>query len=159
MEQLQSHIWLTASSYVEKYLRISSYLFDFATAPLWISLNMTKKIIFFFISVVPSHGDETEGCRGQRGRKPSYIGRSGLSVHCHLLAKTVIANTNCTLLCTAVHSLYNTVQTVMRAIPFSMLGKSHWPSLTNSSQLNRVRGKFSYKKNRKIVFLYKTCQN
>ncbi len=43
LEQLQSHIWLTASSYIGKYLRISSYIrkpflkYDFATAPLWIS--------------------------------------------------------------------------------------------------------------------------
>ncbi len=56
MEQLQSHIWLTASSYMEKYLRISSYImkpfliYDFATAPLWISLNM-RKILFSFLSV------------------------------------------------------------------------------------------------------------
>ncbi len=40
MEQLQSHIWLKASAYVGKYLRISSYIrkpfftYDFATAPL-----------------------------------------------------------------------------------------------------------------------------
>ncbi len=45
MQQLQSHIWLTASSYMGKYLRISSYIrkpfliYDFATAPLWISLQ------------------------------------------------------------------------------------------------------------------------
>ncbi len=38
MEQLQSHIWLTASS------------FDFATAPLWISLYM-REIWFSFLSV------------------------------------------------------------------------------------------------------------
>ncbi len=45
VEQLQSYIWLTvtASSYMGKYLRISSYIrnpfliYDFATAPLWIS--------------------------------------------------------------------------------------------------------------------------
>jgi hypothetical protein len=47
MEQLQSHIWLTASSYMGKYLRISSYTRkplqnEFATAPLWISLYMRK---------------------------------------------------------------------------------------------------------------------
>jgi hypothetical protein len=41
MEQLQNHIWLTASSYMGKYLRISSYIrkpflmYDFAAAPLW----------------------------------------------------------------------------------------------------------------------------
>jgi hypothetical protein len=39
MEQLQSHIFLTASSYMGKYLHISSYIrkpfliYDFATAP------------------------------------------------------------------------------------------------------------------------------
>ncbi len=39
MEQLQSHICLTAYSYMVKYLRISSYvrklflIYDFATAP------------------------------------------------------------------------------------------------------------------------------
>ncbi len=57
MEELQSHIWLTASSYMVKYLRISSYfrkpflIYDFATAPFWISLHMRKILIFFFISV------------------------------------------------------------------------------------------------------------
>ncbi len=57
MEQLQSHIWLRASSDMGKYLRISSYirkLFlihnDFATAPLWISLYV-RKILFYFLSV------------------------------------------------------------------------------------------------------------
>ncbi len=57
MEQLQSHIWLTgtASSYVVKYLRISSYIrkpfftYDFATDPIWISLDM-RKIPFYFLS-------------------------------------------------------------------------------------------------------------
>ncbi len=55
-EQLQSHIWLTASSYMGKYLRISSYIrepfliYDFATPPLWISLYM-RKIWFSFLSV------------------------------------------------------------------------------------------------------------
>ena len=59
MEQLQSHIRLTASSFMEKYLRISSYIrkpfliFDFATAPLWISLYM-RKIWFSFFSVYTS---------------------------------------------------------------------------------------------------------
>ena len=58
MEQLQSHIWLTASSYLGKYFRISSYIrkpfliYDFATAPLWISLYM-RKIWFTFLSVHP----------------------------------------------------------------------------------------------------------
>ncbi len=59
VEQLQSHIWLTASSYMGKYFRIlfiSSYIrkplliYDFATAPLWISLYM-RKIWFSFLSV------------------------------------------------------------------------------------------------------------
>ncbi len=56
VEQLQSHIRLTSSSYMGKYLRVSSYIrkpfliYDFATAPLWISLNMMK-IWFYFLSV------------------------------------------------------------------------------------------------------------
>ncbi len=60
MEQLQSHIWLKASSSMVKYFRISSYIrkpfliYDFATAPLWISLYM-KTILFSFLSVPPSH--------------------------------------------------------------------------------------------------------
>ncbi len=55
VEQLQSHIWLTASL-MGKYLRISSYIrklfliYDFGTAPLWISLYM-RKIRFSFLSV------------------------------------------------------------------------------------------------------------
>jgi hypothetical protein len=67
MEQLQSHIWLTASSYMVKYLRISSYIrtpflvYDFATAPLWISFYM-RKIWFSFLSV--------HGCMfGEYGRR------------------------------------------------------------------------------------------
>ncbi len=56
MKQLQSYIWLTASSYMGKYLCISSYIrkpfliYDFATAPLWISLYM-RKILLSFLSV------------------------------------------------------------------------------------------------------------
>ncbi len=56
VEQLQSHIWLTDSWYMGKYLRISSYIrkpfliYDFATDPLWISLYM-RKIWFSFLSV------------------------------------------------------------------------------------------------------------
>ncbi len=56
MEQLQIHIWLTASSYMRKYLRISSsirkpfLIYNFATAPFWISLYM-QKILFSFLSV------------------------------------------------------------------------------------------------------------
>ncbi len=54
MEQLQSHIWLIASSYMGKYLCISSYIrkpflvYDFATA--------LRKIWFSFLSVYPSSG-------------------------------------------------------------------------------------------------------
>ncbi len=54
MEQLQSHTWLTAYSYMGKSLRISSYMrkpfliYAFATAPLWVSLYMR----IFFISVM-----------------------------------------------------------------------------------------------------------
>ncbi len=58
MEQLQS---LPASSYMGKYLRISSYTvlgspssyrYDFVTAPLRISLYMRKIGFFFFIGAV-----------------------------------------------------------------------------------------------------------
>ena len=55
-ERLQSHIWLTASSNVTKYLRISSYIrkhfliYDFATAPIWNSLYM-RKLLFSFLSM------------------------------------------------------------------------------------------------------------
>jgi hypothetical protein len=57
VEQLQSHIWLTASSYMGKYLRISSYIrkpfliYDFAPAPLLNFLIYEENFIFFFISV------------------------------------------------------------------------------------------------------------
>ncbi len=61
MEQLPSHIWITASSYMGKYLRKSSYnrkpflIYDFTTSPLWISLY-TRKIWFSFLSVNrPTH--------------------------------------------------------------------------------------------------------
>ncbi len=53
MEQLQSHILLTASSYMIKYLRISSnirkpfLIYDFVTA----FLIYEESLIFFFISV------------------------------------------------------------------------------------------------------------
>jgi hypothetical protein len=49
VEQLQSHIWLTASSYIRKPFLIC----DFATAPLWISLYM-KKMLFYFYQCSPS---------------------------------------------------------------------------------------------------------
>ena len=50
---LKNPIWLTASSYMVKYFRISSYIrkpfliHDFATAPICISLYM-RKILFSF---------------------------------------------------------------------------------------------------------------
>ncbi len=59
MEQLQSHIWLTASSYRGNYLRISSYIrkpfliYDFATALFWISLYcIWGKFDFLFYQCV-----------------------------------------------------------------------------------------------------------
>ncbi len=51
---MQSHTWLTASSYMGKYLPISSYIrklfliYDFATAPTWISLYIFKIWFSFF---------------------------------------------------------------------------------------------------------------
>ncbi len=51
-----TRIWLTASSYMVKYLRISSYIrkpfliYDFAPDPIWTSLYM-RKIFFSFLSV------------------------------------------------------------------------------------------------------------
>ncbi len=51
---------LTVYSYMTKYLCISSYMrklfliYDFATAPIWILLDM-RKIIFFLLSVYRSH--------------------------------------------------------------------------------------------------------
>ncbi len=54
MEQLQSHIWLTASSKTAKNFRISSCIrkpflrYDFATAPFWISLYMSKIWFSFY---------------------------------------------------------------------------------------------------------------
>jgi hypothetical protein len=53
-ERLQSHIWLTASSYMSIFLHISSYIrkrfliYDFATDPIWISLYMKKFYILFY---------------------------------------------------------------------------------------------------------------
>ncbi len=64
-EQLQSHIWLTASSYMGKYLRISSYnrkpflIYDFAAALLWISWYM-RKILFYFLSVDRPKSDNSK---------------------------------------------------------------------------------------------------
>ncbi len=60
-EKLQSHIWLTASSYIIKNLRIFScirkpfLIYDFATAPFWISLySICGKFYFYFYQCVYS---------------------------------------------------------------------------------------------------------
>jgi len=55
MVQLQSHLWVIASSYMVKYLRIASYrkpflIYEISTAPYWISLYLWK-ILFSFLSV------------------------------------------------------------------------------------------------------------
>jgi hypothetical protein len=56
MDRVQSQIWLTASSFMVKYQRPSSYIkkpfliYDFETDPIWISLYM-RKILFSFLSV------------------------------------------------------------------------------------------------------------
>jgi hypothetical protein len=60
MAQLQSHIWLTASSYLwgnncafpHTYIRKPFLIYGFATAPLWISLYMRKIRISFFYQCV-----------------------------------------------------------------------------------------------------------
>jgi hypothetical protein len=62
-DRLQSHIWLTAASYMVKYLRISSHtctrkpflLYDFATATVWGFLIYEENFFFFFISVPGGH--------------------------------------------------------------------------------------------------------
>ncbi len=55
-ERLQSHLWLTASSYMVKYLRISSYVkppfpHDFATDPVWISLYIWEQFRYLFYAL------------------------------------------------------------------------------------------------------------
>ncbi len=51
--RLQSHVWLTASLYMVKYLRIFSYIrnpfliYELATNPIWISFYL-RKIYFLF---------------------------------------------------------------------------------------------------------------
>jgi hypothetical protein len=53
-DRVQSHLWLTASSYRVKYFRISSYIrkpfliYYFVHDPIWISLNMRKMLFSFF---------------------------------------------------------------------------------------------------------------
>ncbi len=60
-KESQSGAVATASSYIGKYLRISSYIrkpfltYDFATAPLWISLYMRKIRFSFFQCIVFTH--------------------------------------------------------------------------------------------------------
>ncbi len=92
-DQVQSHIWVTASLYVAKYLRISSYIrkpflmYDFAPDPLWISLYI-RKILFSFLSVyligemtdcwvlvidplrIPAAGDDSS-CMSSSCQKPA----------------------------------------------------------------------------------------
>ncbi len=58
-DRVQSHIWPTASSYMVKYLRISSYIrkpfliYDFVPDPFWIPLNIYEEnFLFFFSSAV-----------------------------------------------------------------------------------------------------------
>ncbi len=47
-DRVQSHMWLTAFSFMVKYLRISSHnrkpfiIYDFESDPIWISLYMRK---------------------------------------------------------------------------------------------------------------------
>jgi hypothetical protein len=67
MEQLQSHIWLAASSDMVKYLRISSLyrkpflIYDFATSPLRISLYMRNLLSVYcsFAYYSLSHSQRT----------------------------------------------------------------------------------------------------
>ncbi len=80
VEQLQSHIWLMASSYIGKYFRISSYIrkpfliYDFATAPLWISLYM-RKILFSFYQCIFLGSVRIFSC-SRIGRPWEYINSS-----------------------------------------------------------------------------------
>jgi hypothetical protein len=73
MDQLQSHIRFTASSYVTKYLRIPLYIkkpfliYDCATAPPWTSFYIRENFILFFISA-DSGKDESTGSYKSRGK-------------------------------------------------------------------------------------------
>ncbi len=73
-DRLQIHIWLTASSYIGKYLQISSYIrklffiYDVATYPILISLYM-RKISFSFYKCwsifedkIAGSGSESRSC-------------------------------------------------------------------------------------------------
>ncbi len=57
-DRVQSHIWLTASSYIVENLRISSYIgkrfliYDFAPNPIWIFLIYEENLVFFFYQCI-----------------------------------------------------------------------------------------------------------
>ncbi len=65
--RVQSHIWLTASSYMVKYLPISSYsrkpflIYDFAPDQLWISLYL-RKILFSFYQCGKEYSTVLQQC-------------------------------------------------------------------------------------------------
>ncbi len=86
-DRWQSHISLTASSYMVKYLHISSYIrksfliYDFATDPIWISLYKRKIYFYFFISV-----DDTNGILVTNCHHPPLLGTSELQKESRHLA-------------------------------------------------------------------------
>ncbi len=75
-DRFQSHIWLKASSYIVKYLRISSYIrkpiliYEFTTDTIWISVYM-RKVPFSFLSVYSTnfksklYSTLSKGCQNQ----------------------------------------------------------------------------------------------
>ncbi len=95
MEQLQCHKWLTASSYMGKYLRIFSYvwkpflIYDFATAPLWISLYIWGKFDYLFIRAVDSPRDFLFQCSKSIYGLEVYSNR-----HCIILCRWHFVNEN-----------------------------------------------------------------
>jgi hypothetical protein len=54
-DRVQSHIWLTASSYMGKNLRVSAYTYDLASDPICISLYMRKVLFSFYQCIVYVH--------------------------------------------------------------------------------------------------------
>ncbi len=84
MEPLQMYIWLTVSSYMGKYLGISSHIskpfliYSFGTAPLWISLYM-RKIRFSFLSVY----------------LPASLSLSGLNIKTEVVLQLLLFIINC----------------------------------------------------------------
>ncbi len=82
MEQLQSHIWLMASSYMVKYLGISSYgkpflIYEFTTARFWISLYIWGQFYFIFYQCTVSctcSGDVTPQPNPFRLSRQEYNG-------------------------------------------------------------------------------------